>query len=157
MATLQVVYHLPLRATQGLLSSVVQLLGVDFGVPDYSTLCRRRRSLEVSLPVQTRSQALHLVVDATGLKVYGEGEWKVRQHGWSKHRTWRKVHLGVDEQSGELLARRHGLAGEFDHVVVNDDLERASAEVAAIIEASRARSDAPGDAAALDPTEDPSA
>jgi IS5 family transposase len=104
MATLQVVYHLPLRATEGLLHSVLQLLGVDLGVPDYSTLCRRRPTLEVPLPVQARSQALHLVVDATGLKVYGEGEWKVRQHGWTKHRTWRKVHLGVDEASGELLA-----------------------------------------------------
>lgn len=104
MATLQVVYRLPLRATQGLLSSVVQLLGVDLEVPDYTTLCRRRQSLEVSLPVRSKQEPLHLVVDATGLKVYGEGEWKVRQHGWSRHRTWRKVHLGVDEASGELLA-----------------------------------------------------
>ncbi len=104
MATLQVVYHLPLRATEGLLHSVLQLLGVDLGVPDYTTLCRRRRTLEMSLPVRAKPQPLHLVVDSTGLKVYGEGEWKVRQHGWSKHRTWRKVHLGVDESSGELLA-----------------------------------------------------
>lgn len=104
MATLQAVYHLPLRATQGLLHSVMQLLGVELEVPDYTTLCRRRRTLEVSLPVRARQPALHLVVDSTGLKVYGEGEWKVRQHGWSKHRTWRKVHLGVDEASGELLA-----------------------------------------------------
>ena len=104
MATLQMVYHLPLRATQGLLCSVVQLLGADLDVPDYSTLCRRRQTLAVSLPVRVKQQALHLVVDSTGLKVYGEGEWKVRQHGWSKHRTWRKVHLGVDESTGELLA-----------------------------------------------------
>jgi len=104
MATLQVVYRLPLRATEGLLRSVLQLLNVNLDVPDYSTLCRRRQTLAVSLPVQARQQPLHLVVDSTGLKVYGEGEWKVRQHGWSKHRTWRKVHLGVDEASGELLA-----------------------------------------------------
>jgi len=104
MATLQVVYHLPLRATQGLLCSVVQLLGVDLEVPDYTTLCRRRQMLAVRLPVQAKQKSLHLVVDSTGLKVYGAGEWKVRQHGWTKHRTWRKVHLGVDEASGELLA-----------------------------------------------------
>ncbi len=104
MATLQVVYHLPLRATQGVLSSVLRLLGVPLEVPDYSTLCRRRQSLEVNLPVRVKQQPLHLVVDSTGLKVYGEGEWKVRQHGWSRHRTWRKVHLGVDEASGEVLA-----------------------------------------------------
>jgi IS5 family transposase len=104
MATLQMVYHLPLRATQGLLCSVLQLLGVELATPDYSTLCRRRRTLQVSLPIQVKHKPLHLVVDSSGLKVYGEGEWKVRQHGWSKHRTWRKVHLGVDESSGELLA-----------------------------------------------------
>lgn len=104
MATLQVVYHLPLRATAGLLSSVLQLLGVTLGVPDYTTLCRRRQTLEVSLPIRAKQEPLHLVVDSTGLKVFGEGEWKVRQHGWSRHRTWRKVHLGVDETSGELLA-----------------------------------------------------
>lgn len=104
MATLQVVYRLPLRATQGLLCSVLQLLHVNLDVPDYSTLCRRRPTLEVPLPMRAKQEPLHLVVDATGLKVYGEGEWKVRQHGWSKHRTWRKVHLGVDEASGEVLA-----------------------------------------------------
>ncbi len=83
---------------------MVQLLGVDLEVPDYTTLCRRRQTLAVRLPVQAKQKSLHLVVDSTGLKVYGEGEWKVRQHGWTKHRTWRKVHLGVDEASGELLA-----------------------------------------------------
>jgi IS5 family transposase len=104
MAMLQVVYRLPLRATQGLLGSVLQLLGLNLEVPHYSTLCRRRQTLEVSLPVQRKHTPLHLVVDSTGLKVYGEGEWKVRQHGWSKHRTWSKVHLGVDEASAEVLA-----------------------------------------------------
>jgi IS5 family transposase len=124
MATLQVVYHLPLRATQGLLHSVVQLLGVDLGVPDYTTLCRRRQTLAVSLPVQARQKSLHLVVDSTGLKVYGEGEWKVRQHGWSKHRTWRKVHLGVDEASGELLAVVVTSPLRHDKDVLTDLLEQ---------------------------------
>ena len=74
MAMLQVVYHLPLRATQGLLCSVVQLLGVELDVPNYTTLCRRRQTLEVSLPIHAKHKPLHLVVDSTGLKVYGEGE-----------------------------------------------------------------------------------
>lgn len=104
MATLGEVYRLPLRATQGLLRSIVKLLGVELGVPDYTTLCRRRRSLEIELPRRRTNEPLHLVVDSTGLKVYGEGEWKVRQHGWSRRRTWRKLHLGVDEASGELVA-----------------------------------------------------
>ena len=124
MATLQVVYHLPLRATQGLLSSVLQLLGVSLEVPDYSTLCRRRQTLQVHLPVQAKSQPLHLVVDSTGLKVFGEGEWKVRQHGWSRHRTWRKVHFGVDEATGELLAVVASTPLTHDKDVLPDLLER---------------------------------
>jgi IS5 family transposase len=104
--TLQVVYHLPLRATQGLLFSVFGLLQLKLSVPDYSTLSRRRKTLRVPLR-QSQShgtgQNVHLVVDSTGFKVYGEGEWKVRQHGWSKRRTWRKLHLGIDQATGEAL------------------------------------------------------
>jgi IS5 family transposase len=124
MATLQVVYRLPLRATQGLLRSIMQLLGVKLEVPDYSTLCRRRQTLEVSLPVHAEGKSLHLVVDSTGLKVYGEGEWKVRQHGWSRHRTWRKVHLGVDEASGEVLAVVASTPLSHDKDVLPDLLEQ---------------------------------
>lgn len=102
--TLQVVYHLPLRATAGLLRSWLQVLALALPVPDYSTLCKRRQRLTVPLPQYQPHQALHLVVDATGFKVFGEGEWKVRQHGWSKHRTWRKLHLGIDEATGEVMA-----------------------------------------------------
>ena len=103
--TLQVVYHLPLRATQGLLLSLFGLLGLALPVPDYSTLSRRRKRLPVpQSQTQSGGQDLHLVVDSTGFKVYGEGEWKVRQHGWSKHRTWRKLHLGIDQASGQVLA-----------------------------------------------------
>jgi IS5 family transposase len=104
MATLGEVYHLPLRATQGLTRSLIILLGVELSMPCYTTLCRRRRSLEVELPRLRKSEPLHLVVDSTGVKVYGEGEWKVRQHGWTRRRTWRKLHVGVDEASGEIRA-----------------------------------------------------
>lgn len=104
MATLAEVYGLPLRATEGLLSSVVKLLGLSLSVPSYTTLCRRRRTLEVSLPRLRKDEPLHLVVDSTGVKIYGEGEWKVRGYGWSKRRTWRKLHLGVNEATGELAA-----------------------------------------------------
>lgn len=104
MATLMEVYGLPLRATRGLLLSVFELLGVSLPVPCYTTLCRRRQSLPVALPRRPKSEPLHLVVDSTGVKVYGEGEWKVRRFGWSKRRTWRKLHLGVDEATGEVAA-----------------------------------------------------
>ena len=104
MATLEAVYHLPLRATEGLTLSVVNLLGLQLAVPDYTTLCRRRRSLEVVLPRSLKNEPLHLVVDSTGVKVYGAGEWQVRQHGYSRRRTWRKLHLAVDEATHEFVA-----------------------------------------------------
>ena len=104
MASLAEVYGLPLRATRGLLLSVVELLGLALSVPCYTTLSRRRQTLAVALPRRRKSEPLHLVVDSTGVKIYGEGEWKVRRFGWSKRRTWRKLHLGVDEAPGEVEA-----------------------------------------------------
>lgn len=101
MATLEEVYRLSLRAAEGLTRSIIKLLGVELSVPCYTTLCRRRRALEIALPRLSKSEPLHMVVDSTGIKVYGEGEWKVRQHGWSR-RTWRKLHLGVDEAPRDL-------------------------------------------------------
>ncbi|MBW4427835.1 MAG: transposase [Nostoc desertorum CM1-VF14] len=79
------------------------LMGIELEVPDHSTLSRRLSKLSVELPVIPKDKAVHVVVDSTGVKVYGEGEWKVRTHGVGKRRTWRKLHLGVDEGSGEIL------------------------------------------------------
>lgn len=98
------VYHLPLRGAQGLVCSLLKLMNVDLPVPHYTTLSRRQARLPVEVPRLGRGPGLHLVVDSTGCKVYGEGEWKVRTHGASKRRTWRKLHLGVDEKSGEIVA-----------------------------------------------------
>ena len=66
---------------------ICSLAEIRLTVPDNATLCRRRKVLEVLLPQQTKGRAIHLVVDSTGLKVYGEGEWKVRQHGVTRRRT----------------------------------------------------------------------
>jgi hypothetical protein len=93
MLTLKVVFRLPLRATQGLAASLIDLLKLSIESADYTTLCRRQKHLKV--PLQKRmagSESLHAVFDSTGLKVFGEGEWKVRQHGYSQRRTWRKLH-----------------------------------------------------------------
>ena len=98
------VYHLPLRATEGLVSSLLGLLGAELPAPDYSTLCRRARSLEVPLSASARRGPLHLVVDSTGLKVYGEGEWKVRLHGYDKRRPWRKLHVCLEHQTQQVVA-----------------------------------------------------
>ena len=95
LLTLRAVYHLTLRATEGFARSLFELMGVDLPVPDYTTLCRRAATVRITLPKKADGP-LHLVLDSTGLKVYGEGEWKVRQHGYSKRRTWLKLHLAVD-------------------------------------------------------------
>jgi len=129
MATLEEVYHLPLRATQGLLLSVVKLLGVDLSVPDYTTLCRRRRSLEVVLPRRRKSEPLHMVVDSTGIKVYGEGEWKVRQHGYTRRRTWRKLHIAVDEATLEFVAVVVSTNSFKDSQILPDLLEQVEDEL----------------------------
>ena len=102
---LRLLYHWPLRQTEGFVASVLALMGLDLRVPDHTTLSRRQAGLAVAWPPQRGDEPMHLVVDSTGLKVYGEGEWKVRQHGWSKRRTWRKLPLGVDEATGEIVAQ----------------------------------------------------
>lgn len=122
--TLQALFRLPLRATQGLLTSLFRLMNVDLEAPDYSTLSRRRATLDVVIPSYKTNGPVHLVVDSTGLKVYGEGEWKVRQHGWSKRRTWRKLHLGVNEATGEILAAMATVAGAGDGQMLGDLLEQ---------------------------------
>lgn len=104
MLTLKAVFNLPLRSTQGLVESLVERLNLKIEVPDYTTVSRRQQELEVVLQKYQGNEPLHAVFDGTGLKIYGEGEWKVRQHGTSKRRTWRKMHLGVDEGSGEIIA-----------------------------------------------------
>jgi len=106
MLMLKSVFRLPLRATQGMVESLIQLLGLSIKAANYTTLCRRQKDLDVFLPKQAKAEgeSLHAVFDSTGLKVYGEGEWKVRQHGYSKRRTWRKLHLGVDESNGDIIA-----------------------------------------------------
>ena len=86
-----------LRFTQGFIMDLLDRLGMGLKAPDYTTICRRQKNLEVKLPINLRgNEAVNLVVDSTGLKVYGEGEWKTRQHGIVKKRLWRKLHLAVN-------------------------------------------------------------
>jgi hypothetical protein len=101
---LKSVFHLSLRSTQGFVSSLLELLRLDLPVPDYSTLSRRQSSLATCLTVSPTSRPRHVVVDATGLRVYGSGEWHVRKHRYGRRRAWRKLHLGVDETTKEIVA-----------------------------------------------------
>ncbi len=103
--TLGMVYRQPLRQTQGLMRSIAALLGVEITVPDFSTLSRRGNHL--SLPERrgrNNRAPIHLVVDSTGLKIFGEGEWLEEKHkAKRKLRSWRKLHLGLDLISGEIV------------------------------------------------------
>lgn len=104
---IRAVFSLPLRATEGLLQSLIELMDLSLPCPDYSTLCKRRKDLNVELPTyhaDVDAGNLHVAIDSTGLKVFGEGEWKVRAHGYSKRRTWRKLHLAVDTKSHMILS-----------------------------------------------------
>jgi transposase len=129
MATVKAVYRMAGRQCQGFLKSIFELMGIELSVPDHSTLSRRLGKLEVALPVLPKEGARHVVVDSTGVKVYGEGEWKTRQHGISKRRTWRKLHLGVDEATGEILAAVVTTNDVHDGEVLNDVLEAIEGDI----------------------------
>lgn len=98
--TLRQIFDLPFRQTQGFLQSVTALMKMKVSVPDYSVLCRRMKKLSVH--IKPGKKITDLVFDGTGLKVYGEGEWKVKQHGACKRRTWRKLHIGLDPKSRQV-------------------------------------------------------
>src|SRR3954451_8364998 len=109
--TLKAVFRLALRQTEGLIGSIIGLLGLDLSVPDHTTLSRRAETLEVPRPrSDSRTDAgrdpepLHLLVDSTGLKLCGPGEWLIEKHGTRTRRAWRKLHVGVDADTGRIVA-----------------------------------------------------
>ncbi|MGX7347073.1 IS5 family transposase [Acetobacter pasteurianus] len=102
--TLKVLFGFALRQTTGFVESLLRLAELAWSVPDFSTLSRRQKSLTVDIPYHGSSGPLHLLIDSTGLKVEGEGEWHIRKHGASKHRIWRKLHIAIDEGSMEIRA-----------------------------------------------------
>ncbi|MFP2871877.1 IS5 family transposase [Acetobacter tropicalis] len=102
--TLKVLFGFALRQTTGFVEGVVRLAGPAWSVPDFSTLSRRQKSLTVDIPYRGSDGPLHLLIDSTGIKVEGKGEWHRRRHGGSKRRIWRKIHIGIDEGSLEIRA-----------------------------------------------------
>jgi hypothetical protein len=127
--TLRLVYGLPWRQTEGLLCSLIRLLGLRLRTPDHTTLSRRARSSNVRTAQRARSGPLYLVVDATGLKVFGQGEWTTWKHG-ARHTGlgWRKLHIGVDED-GFIVASALTDATTQDASVVPDLLKQLDAPI----------------------------
>ena len=93
-----------LRQTTGFIQSLLRLVGLDWAAPDFSTLCRRQKTLNVSLPYRGSTGPLNLLIDSKGNKAEGKGEWNARKHGGPKRRIWRKIHIGIDEEKMEVRA-----------------------------------------------------
>ena len=101
---MKVLFGMALRQTTGFVESLLHLIGLNWVVPDFSTLSRRQKTLAVNIPYRGSNGPLHLLIDSTGIKVEGEGEWNARKHGGPKRRVWRKIHLGIDEETLEVRA-----------------------------------------------------
>jgi DDE family transposase len=102
--TLRSIFRLALRQTEGLIGSIIGLLGLDLAVPDHSTLSRRAETLQAFPRPRSAIEPVHLLVDSTGLKLCGPGEWLVEKHGTRTRRSWRKLHIGVDAGTGQIMA-----------------------------------------------------
>lgn len=104
--TLKALFKLTFRSTEGFIKSLLELLKLELETPDYTLLCKRQKNIVINLPKKAleSGENLHLAFDTTGLKVYGEGEWKVRQHGWVKHRLWRKFHIAINTMNQQIEA-----------------------------------------------------
>jgi len=102
--TLRTVFRLALRQSEGLIGSIMKMLEIDLPVPDHTTLSRRACGLPVCNLARIRTGELHLIVDSTGLKLLGAGEWLFEKHGTTKRRAWRKLHIGIDAGNGEIVA-----------------------------------------------------
>jgi hypothetical protein len=101
---LRLVFLQPLRQTEGLVRSLAGLLKVDIAIPDHTTLSRRGGGLTILPKYVDRVEPLHLLVDSAGLEIYGEGEWINQKHGIRSRRRWRKLHLGMDAVTHEIVA-----------------------------------------------------
>jgi len=102
--TVRSVFKFPLRGTQGFLESIASIMGLEITIPNYSTLSRRAKNLEVIKYVIKSNEPINMIVDSTGLKICGSGEWQETKHGLQKRKSWRKLHLAIDEKTGNIVA-----------------------------------------------------
>lgn len=138
---MKVLFGMALRQTTGFVESLLRLTGLDWVVPDFSTICRRQRTLAVNIPYRGSKGPLHLLIplvhccaipcraaDSTGIKVEGEGEWNARKHGGPKRRLWRKIHIGIDEETLEIRAVEVTTSSIGDAPMLPDLLNQISAD-----------------------------
>ncbi|HHY0446973.1 TPA: IS5 family transposase [Vibrio parahaemolyticus] len=98
------IFSLPLCALQGFIDSIFKLMDVPLTSPDYPCISKRSKTVQVRYRNKSKGSIRHIAIDSTGLKVFGEGEWKVKKHGNEKRRTWRKLHLAVDVDTHEVMS-----------------------------------------------------
>jgi transposase len=129
---LRLAFGRPWRQTEGMLASILRLLGLDLPVPDHTTFSRRSVDLAVAKAVSTARRPVNVVIDSTGLQVFGVGEWQREKHGGKGHRTWRKLHLAVDPDTGEILASELTTTKDGDASQVGPLLDQLSGPIASV-------------------------
>ncbi|EYD74387.1 Mobile element protein [Rubellimicrobium mesophilum DSM 19309] len=125
---IKVLFGLAPRQTIGMVESLLKMAGLDWPVPDYSTLCRRQKTVSIQIPFRRAGGDLNLLVDSTGVKMRGDGEWQVRKHGPGRRRQWRKVHLAMDVATGDIRAVEFTSSHQGDSPVLSDLLAQIPAD-----------------------------
>jgi hypothetical protein len=126
--TMKVLFGMAPRQTTGFVECLLRLIGLDWTVPDFGTLSRRQKMLKVNIPYPGSNGPLHLLVDSTGIKVEGEGEWNARKHGGGKRCVWRKIHIGIDEQTLEIRAAEFTTSDVGDAPMLPELLDQIPSE-----------------------------
>jgi len=129
---LRLAFGRPWRQTEGMLASIMRLLGLDLPVPDHTTFSRRSVDLTVAKAMRTATGPVSVVIDSTGLKVFGAGEWQREKHGGNGRRTWRKLHLAVDPETSEILASELTTTEDGDASQVGTLLDQISGPIASV-------------------------
>ena len=129
---LRLAFGRPWRQTEGMLGSIIDLLGLELSVPDHTTFSRRSLDMGVATALKKADGAVHVVIDSTGLKVFGAADWLHEKHGGKPRRTWRKLHLAVDPDSGEILASELTTTEEGDAALVGPLLDQIDSPIASV-------------------------
>jgi len=122
--TIKVLFKLPLRQTTGMVASLLKMADLNWAVPVYTTLCRRQKTLAVQIPYRRAEGPLNLLVDSTGIKFLGDGEWQARKHGVQGRRQWRKVHLAMDTATSDIRAVEFTPSSDGDSPVLPELLDQ---------------------------------
>jgi hypothetical protein len=123
----------PWRQTEGMLSSIIQMLGLDLPVPDHTTLSRRSAHLPLTTALKKPKGPVNVVIDSSGLKIFGAGEWLQEKHGGKPRRSWRRLHLAIDPDSSEILAAELTTTDEGDASRVGPLLDQIDGPVSAVL------------------------